>query len=151
MQVAGQLGIGAAGHFRDKASQSLATFQQIDDVLALPAALPDQDQARGAIAQPLNQVAPCVQEQKMIFARLDGAQNDKIGLGDQPSETVCSALPGPSNAAVQGGSGRLHSAAKADNASRVAWELVTTARPISSTRLIRARCFSRSPGRQYSG
>ncbi|MCG3774509.1 MAG: hypothetical protein JW395_1332 [Nitrospira sp.] len=77
-QPCGQLGIGARGSPDDKGLQGLATFKHIQHILTFPANLADHDQARRLVFQPLGQLAPHMQNQPMIFPRLDSTQHDEV-------------------------------------------------------------------------
>ena len=64
----------------DRAAQAGAAFEHIDDVFGLPAALADQHEKRRRAAKVAGELAPQIEQQQMVFARLDRADIDKIRL-----------------------------------------------------------------------
>ncbi len=67
----------------DGVAQCRAAIEQVDDVFDFPAALPDQDQDRGPVPEIAAQLAPQVEQQQVIFARLDRADIDEIRPADR--------------------------------------------------------------------
>jgi hypothetical protein len=77
--------IGAAVQFLDMADQRRAAFEHVDDLLVLPAPPPDHDQTRNLVrGQSFSQMAPEMEQQQVVLARLDRAQTDEIGRPSAP-------------------------------------------------------------------
>ena len=83
LQVARQLGIRASGHLMHKRTNYLAALQHVQHIFTFPTALTNYHQMRAGIAQLLHQFAPDREQQQMVFARLYGAQHDKIRLAQR--------------------------------------------------------------------
>ncbi len=65
--------------FDDRTLQNRATFQHVGNVLAFPTASTDDNQLGRGIAHALHQCSPYMQDEPVIFARLNRAEHHKIG------------------------------------------------------------------------
>ena len=72
------LGVGQIVAFEDDAAQAGAAFQHIDGVFGFPSALSDQNKIRSRFAKLVDQLAPEIEQQQVVLARLDCADADEI-------------------------------------------------------------------------
>ncbi len=82
-QPAGQFLIAALGLVENLVLRVGTLPQLLDNRSALPAPLADHHQRRCAIAQLIDEPTPHVQQQGMVFPRLDGAENHEVILRHQ--------------------------------------------------------------------
>ena len=68
------------GRPNDVTLQRRASVEQIDDMLVLPSALADQEELGRRIAELGDEVAPDMQDEQMVLARLDRPAHDEIGV-----------------------------------------------------------------------
>ena len=54
-----------------------AAFDHVDDLLVFPTAAADEDEADGGAV--LGEAAPEVEDEEVVLAGLDGAEEDKVG------------------------------------------------------------------------
>jgi hypothetical protein len=150
--MAVELGIAALTDLDHRAAQHLAAVEQVEHLLAFPAALPDHQQARGVGALRAHQPRPDLQQQQVVLARLDRSQHDEgRPLGCRNRRGTIAARSVPSGAAIIAGVGIDSLSAKAERLSSVAWLLPMIPTALASMLRTRSAWRSDSPARQYSG
>ncbi len=78
LKEAGGLAVGECRPFRHEPGQRRAAVEHVDRGLDFPAAPPDQQQGGRGVAV-AGEIAPQIEQQQMVFARLDCPEAHKIG------------------------------------------------------------------------
>jgi hypothetical protein len=80
VEKGGHVPVGTGVHFVDEADEGGAAFEEVDAVFAFPAALAEENEVGGAgVACFEGELAPELQEEGVVFARLDGADHHEVG------------------------------------------------------------------------
>jgi len=74
------LGVGDMAALEDEPTQHRAAVEHLDGVPGLPSTVADQHEARGLRSELRSELPPQIEQQQVVFARLDGADADEIGF-----------------------------------------------------------------------